>query len=240
METWKELKQIHRQKGIDVKYLLSNKGNIKMVAYYKNIYVDEEQLSIGNGICIHNNELYIYHMKKEPLHRIFYKLFNGDIPKGYQIHHKDYNHYNNDINNLECLSPYKHGCKHSITSKFMYNVPNKFHWSYYEYQLWLNSNSIMDKINNIQYTKEEAIKDILDIYKRFEDNMLPIREQYFINKSKEIKERNEKKFIQDRQDKLTSGEYYVNIFSRLSKKHRPKWTEERRRKTMMTRERNKT
>ena len=46
------------------------------------------------------------------LHRLIYEEYNGKIPHGYQIHHKDCNKLNNSIDNLEALTPYQHKQKH--------------------------------------------------------------------------------------------------------------------------------
>ena len=46
------------------------------------------------------------------LHRAVWKFYNGDIPKGMQIHHKDENKDNNDISNLELLTPSEHWKRH--------------------------------------------------------------------------------------------------------------------------------
>lgn len=42
------------------------------------------------------------------LHRYKYEKEVGKIPDGFDIHHKDENKQNNDINNLECLSKSDH------------------------------------------------------------------------------------------------------------------------------------
>jgi len=42
-------------------------------------------------------------------------------PKIYHIHHKDRNHYNNKINNLELLTKYEHLLLHSSHTKFNFN-----------------------------------------------------------------------------------------------------------------------
>lgn len=44
----------------------------------------------------------------ERLHRYIWRYFNGDIPNGYHIHHKDEDKSHNDIENLECLPRYNH------------------------------------------------------------------------------------------------------------------------------------
>ncbi len=41
--------------------------------------------------------------KRERLHCYVWRYFNGEIPKGYHIHHKDENKSHNDIENLECV-----------------------------------------------------------------------------------------------------------------------------------------
>jgi ribonucleotide reductase alpha subunit len=41
-------------------------------------------------------------------HRLVYEAYYGKIPDGYDIHHIDGNTYNNDVNNLECLSHEDH------------------------------------------------------------------------------------------------------------------------------------
>lgn len=56
------------------------------------------------------------------LHRAIYVMHNGPIPDGYQIHHKDGNHKNNRIENLECVSTLKHGSlRHMHKKKITFN-----------------------------------------------------------------------------------------------------------------------
>lgn len=47
------------------------------------------------------------------LHRAVWEFYNGEIPKGYQIHHKDKDIDNNDISNLEMINRSEHLSKHS-------------------------------------------------------------------------------------------------------------------------------
>lgn len=46
------------------------------------------------------------------LHRDVWIFYNGPIPEGHDIHHKDENWDNNDISNLECLSRTEHNRTH--------------------------------------------------------------------------------------------------------------------------------
>lgn len=48
----------------------------------------------------------------EALHREVWKEHNGEIPDGHHIHHADGDPTNNDIGNLECLSPGEHLKRH--------------------------------------------------------------------------------------------------------------------------------
>jgi hypothetical protein len=45
---------------------------------------------------------------RQRLHRYVWEFYNGPIPKGYHIHHKDFNRANNDISNLQLLSLEEH------------------------------------------------------------------------------------------------------------------------------------
>jgi hypothetical protein len=47
------------------------------------------------------------------VHRIVWERENGRIPDGFQVHHKDGNKENNDIDNLELLSTLEHKRIHS-------------------------------------------------------------------------------------------------------------------------------
>lgn len=53
--------------------------------------------------------------KKSPcrLHQYVWEYYNGPIPDGYHVHHKDFNPDNNDIENLELISKHEHLSYHS-------------------------------------------------------------------------------------------------------------------------------
>lgn len=42
------------------------------------------------------------------MHQYVWSYYNWPIPKGYEVHHKDLNRYNNDISNLELLEKHEH------------------------------------------------------------------------------------------------------------------------------------
>ena len=47
------------------------------------------------------------------LHRAVWEYYNGPIPEGYDVHHKDGNAENNDISNLEVISTTEHAKLHA-------------------------------------------------------------------------------------------------------------------------------
>lgn len=51
------------------------------------------------------------------LHRVVWEYHNGEIPKGYHIHHKDSDRSNNNINNLELVKAKEHLSGHMTTEK---------------------------------------------------------------------------------------------------------------------------
>ena len=53
----------------------------------------------------------------EMYHRTVWKEHYGDIPEGYEVHHKDHNKENNDITNLELLSPTQHQDEYAEQNK---------------------------------------------------------------------------------------------------------------------------
>ena len=52
--------------------------------------------------------------KRYRLHRYVWEYYNGTIPKGYDIHHKDHNKLNNHYTNLEGLTNSEHVRKHEF------------------------------------------------------------------------------------------------------------------------------
>lgn len=48
------------------------------------------------------------------VHRVIWSCVNGDIPEGYDIHHKDHNPLNNRIENLEIVDSTQHKREHKL------------------------------------------------------------------------------------------------------------------------------
>lgn len=62
--------------------------------------------------------LYYHSSYNKSYHRKLWEKLYGKIPDGYHIHHKDGNPLNNNIENLECVSPQEHGKRHSTLALF--------------------------------------------------------------------------------------------------------------------------
>lgn len=50
---------------------------------------------------------------KKRMHTYVWEYYNGPVPKGYDIHHIDFDRSNNDISNLQCLPRAEHKRLHS-------------------------------------------------------------------------------------------------------------------------------
>ena len=78
-------------------------------------YSENKEVAIFNGrkYYLRKSQGYYYAPRKhrkgcDLLHRMVYICENGEIPKGYHIHHIDGNKFNNDISNLKCIPEKEH------------------------------------------------------------------------------------------------------------------------------------
>lgn len=67
-------------------------------------YFNGIRFTIGPGRRYFSNS----NVKPRSMHCYVWSYYNGEIPKGYEVHHKDLNRYNNDISNLELLEKHEH------------------------------------------------------------------------------------------------------------------------------------
>lgn len=122
-EIWKEIATKNK-----LTYYVSNYGRVKC---------EDEILSIGHGMYMLGDNPCIISVKYpyRNLWRTVYALF-GDIKltPQLQIHHIDYNHLNNHINNLIPLTCREHGNIHNNDSRNgMLAVLNQYHDIYEEH-----------------------------------------------------------------------------------------------------------
>lgn len=92
-------------------YTVSNQG---VIYSYKRKYCNGGPLKavdIGNGyfsVCLCKNGK----TKNKTLHTIVWEAFNGKIPKGYDIHHKNHIKSDNRLENLELVERCEHRKRH--------------------------------------------------------------------------------------------------------------------------------
>jgi len=80
--------------------------NDNKFAYFNNIkFIRDDKTGYYLSTTKVNN-------KRIRLHRAVYILHKGEIPTGYQIHHKDHDKCNNEISNLELIKNGKHQTLH--------------------------------------------------------------------------------------------------------------------------------
>ena len=72
---------------------------------------DKHVNSLGYGTLSSNYKSYY-------IHRLVYEAFIGEIPKGYEVHHRDENKLNNSIKNLYLLTTEEHRKTHKHTFKY--------------------------------------------------------------------------------------------------------------------------
>lgn len=92
------------------------KGTVYSLTY--NRYVGRKCGTKTNpylGLTINN--------KSKLIHRIIWECVNGEIPKGYEIHHIDGNTMNNSIYNLQIIDSFTHNSMHKMGNK--YNIGKK-------------------------------------------------------------------------------------------------------------------
>lgn len=67
-------------------------------------YFNGIRFTIGPGRKYFSNSA----VKPKSMHQYVWSYYNGSVPKGYEVHHKDGDRYNNDISNLELLEMHEH------------------------------------------------------------------------------------------------------------------------------------
>ena len=92
------------------------------------LYDDIKFYPSGNG--------YLKSSDGKWLHRYIWEKYNGEIPDGYIIHHKDHNKNNNNIDNLELMLEFEHRKEHSpnknnkITKELYFKILNLYNNGY--------------------------------------------------------------------------------------------------------------
>lgn len=246
-QIWEVIKSVKTQSGIKINTEVCNTGDVRLKAYFKEKEIAKYDLSLGKGLYVNykDHSIRIVQCGGDIYRHVYFMQYTGhQYIKGWQIHHLDYNHCNNSIDNLVYCTAKDHGLYHA----FQYKLGNEVQgyeqdWSdtelkqledynkAAEYYKWLEANK--DKFNI-----KAATEYYRQIRKEIEQIAKPLIEQdrieRAIQREQQKIEKQNKKQEQDRINKLNSGNY-IEVDGKLVYVNRPKWTAERREKTMKTR-----
>ena len=78
-------------------------------------YFDNGDLACFDGLSFRRDKRTGYFLNStihKRLHVYVWEHYNGEVPKGYHIHHKDHDKNNNEIENLVLLSAHEHQTLH--------------------------------------------------------------------------------------------------------------------------------
>jgi hypothetical protein len=118
-------------------------------------YIEFEGKKRKIGITSHGY-LFFYEAinKKKHLHIYFWEQANGKHPgKGWHIHHKDENKFNNEISNLELLKLGEHVSKHKNKGGCVYFHKHENKWVFQFYKIknkTVNTSSLNLKLNKLR------------------------------------------------------------------------------------------
>lgn len=92
--------------------ILSEPGGIPMISY------DHDEATV-DGLTFRKDKATGYYLsskeidgRRKRLHIYMWERENGPVPKGFQIHHADFNKDNNEPENLVCLTEHDHQSLH--------------------------------------------------------------------------------------------------------------------------------
>lgn len=115
-EIWKDIA------GYEDLYEVSNLGRIRSLIWHPKKVMSTKR---KNKDYIHVRLTKNGNHATVLVHRVVYEAFKGEIPSGFQVHHKDGNKQNNRISNLEAISIAHHNKLTSIANPMMFKRSNE-------------------------------------------------------------------------------------------------------------------
>ena len=85
-----------------------------LIAPPKVAQIDENHATFNGKIYNKNQDGYYISKRYDAAHIAAFKYCCGDIPDGYEIHHKDENRDNNDVSNFQILTRSEHARLHAV------------------------------------------------------------------------------------------------------------------------------
>lgn len=242
-EIWEVIKSTKSKSHIRIDTEISNKANVRIKAYVGEKEISCYDLALGKGLYVkytdNNPTILICRISGDIYRHVYFMQYTGhQYIKGYQIHHINYNHCNNSIDNLIYCSPVEHGKYH----KFQYKLGNEVQgynqtWTDLEKQQLKDYNKAKEyykwlENNKDKFSIDKSIEYIHNIRQEIENIAVPYIENY--KKEKQLEKEKQKQ--QKIQDKLYTGNYYLDDNGKLHKKRNKwSWSPELREKIMKTR-----
>ena len=113
--------------GYEGRYQISDTGIVKSCEHYHPTIIK------GTPVLRHRKEQLLKQWKRSnyllvdlwkdgerdvrSIHILVYETFIGPIPKGYMVHHKDHDKFNNCVDNLEIMTAKEHNNHHHGRNK---------------------------------------------------------------------------------------------------------------------------
>ena len=132
---------------------------------------------------------YGYSMSRTSFHRIVYAWFYGEVPEGYVVDHIDNNPLNNNLDNLQLLTPRENLVKQNIIKKAKYE-PHIKRGGYSEEYLDTKINEFAEK-----YARAKAEHNKKDV-RKYLSSLAQWKRRKAI-----LKEKKEDEHVEDRLDK---------------------------------------
>lgn len=140
---------------------------------------------VSNTFCSKSGR---YYRGKVASHKLVCKKFVGDVPKGYHIHHKDKNHFNDDIDNLDILSRRDHIRVHNKDSELQARRGRNNRIANYDHMKLVATKSIVS-YNKSEKGRAESrnraihMRDLQKVYKHENPELFHIKRSLATMKS---------------------------------------------------------
>lgn len=98
--------------------------------------------------------------RRERLHRAVWSYYNGEIPKGYHVHHVDENKENNDISNLQLIISKDHESYHGSEPEHIKILVKSLPLAREKARIWHKSDegrNVHSKTAKISYEKMSTV-----------------------------------------------------------------------------------
>lgn len=144
-------------------HVKTGRGNrlaIKLHDSEKRKAVPKEKRNSSSG----NVDIYVHHA--------VYAWFNNEVPYGKEIHHRDCNYLNNNLDNLEALTPAEHRAKHSSTRELKCRLDIPRSW----YQQQLDELEAIENKTKVNYDKISNYRAKLRYYDTHIDEAIQLVE----------------------------------------------------------------